>query len=276
MTDEFDTPGGAMPSAETADAEHAPAQPGPAHGSAEAETVEDAAASEQTDGGDAAAPPGEAPKRPNRGVQKRIDELVRQRESAARERDYWRETALRQGKPPRPDSGAVPHASNTQDSYPITAGDPPTDMGLTSGRETVAQPPPIAEPDRLRAAEALQAFESRMRDACGRHDDFDEIALDRNLPVNEAMMQVIVTSTAGPDILYHLGMNPREAQRISRLDPLAAAHELGRVEGMLSMPPPRKITGAPPPVRPVSGSEVPVKDPRNMTYEEYRRWRDGK
>ncbi len=90
------------------------------------------------------------------------------------------------------------------------------------------------------------------------------------------MMQVIVNSRTGPDILYRLGMNPREAQRISRLDPLAAAHELGRVEGMLSMPPPRKITGAPPPVRPVSGSEVPVKDPRTMTYEEYRRWRFGK
>lgn len=276
MTDEFDTPGGAMPPAETADATSAPAQPGPAHGSAEAETVEDAAASAQTGGGDAAAQPGDGRKRPNRGMQKRIDELVRQRESAARERDYWRDMAVRQGLPPRPGPGGVPHASNTQDSYAIPPGDPYADEGANSGPDTAARQPPVSGADRPRAVEALRAFDRRIGEARGRHDDFDAIAFNRDLPVNEAMMQVIVNSPTGPDTLYHLGMNPREAQRISRLDPLAAAHELGRVEGMLSMPPPRNITGAPPPVRPVSGSEVPVKNPENMTYEEYRRWRSGK
>lgn len=271
MTDEFDSPGGTMPPAETADAEDAPAQPGPAQGSAEAETMEDTAASGQTDGGDAAAPPGDAPRRANRGVQKRIDELVRQRESAARERDYWRETALRQDVPHQAESAGVPPASNPRDSQEIPAGD-----STQPGRETAAQQPPVSEPARLPTTEALQAFELRMRDASSRHDNFGEIALNRDLPVNEAMMHAIVTSAAGPDVLYHLGRNPHEAQRISRLDPLAAAHELGRIEGMLSMPPARKITGAPPPVRPVSGSEVPHKNPENMTYEEYRRWRSGK
>lgn len=276
MTDEFDSPGGVTPPAQNADAKGAPAQPGPAQGSAEAETVEGAATSEQTDGGDAAAQPGEVRKRPNRSVQKRIDELVRQRESAARERDYWRDMALRQDLPPRPGPGGVPHASNTQDSYAIPAGDPFVDAGSDSSPAAAAQQPPVSGVDRPRAAEALRAFDRRIGEARGRHDDFDAIAFNRDLPVNEAMMRVIVNSPAGPDTLYHLGMNPREAQRISRLDPLAAAHELGRVEGMLSMPSPRNITGAPPPVRPVSGSEVPVKDPENMTYEEYRRWRSGK
>ncbi len=259
MDDEFENSGSVSLSGDIAAALSAAPQDGPRDGAAGADNAEDAAASNddrQDHGDDAAATPGADRKKPARGVQKRIDELVRQRADATRERDYWREMALRQDLPRQPDPGFIPHASPTQDS--TGAGDP------------------RVEADRLRAAEAMQDFELRMRDASGRFDDFDRIALNPDLRLNDAMVSVVTQSMMGPDILYHLGANPREAHRISRLDPLAAAHELGRIEAMLSMPPPRKITGAPPPVRPVGGSDLPIKDPEQMTYEEYKRWRAGK
>jgi hypothetical protein len=42
------------------------------------------------------------------------------------------------------------------------------------------------------------------------------------------MAETIQSSDIGPELAYYLGTNPKEADRISRLHPLAQAKEIGK------------------------------------------------
>ena len=89
-----------------------------------------------------------------------------------------------------------------------------------------------------------------MRD---KYDDFEQVAYNPNLPVTEAMARAIQASEIGPDVLYHLGNSPNEAARISRLDPILQAREIGKIEARLGAEPPVKRTSnAPAPIAPVT------------------------
>ena len=65
------------------------------------------------------------------------------------------------------------------------------------------------------------------------------------------MAQSIQSSDVGPDLLYWLGTNPKEADRISRLNPILQAKEIGKIEaGLASNPPVKKTSTAPAPIAP--------------------------
>lgn len=101
-------------------------------------------------------------------------------------------------------------------------------------------------------------FLRKCQAAAPRYADYDEIAgsvlSDPGFPVSNAMAEVIRESDKGPDLLYWLGSHPEEAAKLSRLSPLAAARELGRVESTLSAPPKKTVTQAPNPPPTLKGS----------------------
>ena len=67
------------------------------------------------------------------------------------------------------------------------------------------------------------------------------------------MAETIRASDIGPEIAYHLGSNPKEAERIARLSPYLQAKEIGRIEAKLAdAPPVKKTSSAPAPIRPVT------------------------
>jgi len=102
-------------------------------------------------------------------------------------------------------------------------------------------------------AEMLEAYHEREEQARDKYDDFEQVAYNPNLPVTEAMAQSIQASDIGPDVLYWLGSNPREADRIARLSPILQAKEIGKIEAaMSSNPPVRKTSTAPAPIAPVT------------------------
>ena len=102
-------------------------------------------------------------------------------------------------------------------------------------------------------AELLEAYHEREEAARDKYDDFEMVAYNPNLPVTEAMAQSIQASDIGPDVLYFLGSNPNEAARISRLNPILQAKEIGKIEASLSSNPPvRKTSTAPAPIAPVT------------------------
>lgn len=204
-------------------------------------------------GGNAAARDEPGRKRPARSLQKRIDELVRQRAAAARQRDLWRERALSASADGGAPTQEEPIAEHAQGAEP---GGPMVD-------ETSLSP-------------ELAAFADRIAEARERHADFDRVAFDPALPVNTAMAEVIARSDHGPEIAYQLGRSPDLARRIAGLDPLSAARELGRLEAVLSPTAARKVTGAPPPIRALDGAESPRRDPDAMSYEQYKRWRSAR
>jgi hypothetical protein len=102
-------------------------------------------------------------------------------------------------------------------------------------------------------AVVLEAYQDREEDARSKYDDFEQVAYNPNLPVTDYMAQAIQASDIGPEVIYHLGSNPKEAHRIANLPPILQAKEIGRIEAKLASDPPTKRTStAPAPLAPVT------------------------
>lgn len=105
-----------------------------------------------------------------------------------------------------------------------------------------------------------EAFLERASDFAERTPDFEQKTSDPTLPITTVMADEIHGSDKGPEIAYFLANNRAEAARIARLtDPREVARAIGRIEGRIGTPPPKKITTAPAPVKAVatgSGSKA--------------------
>lgn len=222
--------------------------------SAEVETDELEATASDDDGEDATATP--EPKKPAKGVQKRLDELTRLRHDAERDRDYWREMALRSG------------AAKTEPE-PVQV-EPTEDQFENYDDYLVAK----AKHQALAELRSEQRQESFISAAKSKFTDFVAVVMRPDLPVTQAMSEAIRESEIGADIAYHLGKNPDEAARISRLSPARQAVEIGKLEVVLSAPLAKPKDPPPPPIKPVSGTSAGgSKDPSKMTMAEYVEWR---
>ncbi len=91
------------------------------------------------------------------------------------------------------------------------------------------------------------------------------------------LLELIVSSVNGPDLMYALAKNSDEYERINRLSPLAAAREMGKLEAKFVSHEPKKpetktVTNAPKPLTPVGGKggvvEKSITDP-NLSQREY-------
>ena len=120
-------------------------------------------------------------------------------------------------------------------------------------------------------AAILDGYKDREEEARDRYEDFEQVAYNPNLPVTDIMAQAIQASDIGPEVIYWLGSNPKEAGRISRLSPVLQAKEIGKIEAKLASDPPTKRTStAPAPLAPVtaarsnSGPRYDTTDPRSL------------
>lgn len=113
-----------------------------------------------------------------------------------------------------------------------------------------------------------QRFRERIAEARKKYADFDEVALNPKLPIVKGSVAdaYMVESEHAAEVLYHLGKNPAELDRILKLAPMAQAFELFKIEQTLTAPPVAKpspappITQAPRPPHQVSG-KGPAADP---------------
>ena len=67
--------------------------------------------------------------------------------------------------------------------------------------------------------ELLGSYHDKEEAARDKYEDFEQVAYNPKLPITDVMAQTIQASDNGPDIAYYLGTNPKEADRISRLQP---------------------------------------------------------
>jgi hypothetical protein len=132
--------------------------------------------------------------------------------------------------------------------------------------------------ERQRQSEALETYYEREEDARAKYDDFEQVAYNPNLTVTEVMAQTIQLSEVGPDLIYHLGSNPKEAERIARLPPFLQAKEIGKLEAKLAASPPvKKTSTAPAPIAPVtarstSSAAYDTTDPRSIKSMSTSEW----
>ena len=117
--------------------------------------------------------------------------------------------------------------------------------------------------------ERLGTYQERLDKAAEVDPEIADIANNWNkpgqyaLPLAPAMQDAIVESDVGPEILRHLYNNKQEAARIARLTPIAAVREMLVIEGKIKEEiiknQPRRVSGAPPPITPVS-AQGEIKD----------------
>jgi len=127
-----------------------------------------------------------------------------------------------------------------------------------------------AQEDHRRAR--VEAITEEMPVVRQRYADFDEKLAVATRPdvVSPALADLVLESDVAPDLTYHLGANPDLARRLSSMNPVAAARELGRIEASLSTPKPKLQSSAPAPITPVNGTGSPSKSIDTMTMDEYR------
>ena len=128
-------------------------------------------------------------------------------------------------------------------------------------------------------AALLDVYHEKEEDARNRYDDFEQVAYNPNLPVTDVMAQTIQSSDNGPDVIYWLGSNPKEAGRIAALPPILQAREIGKIEAKLAASPPvKKTSTAPTPIAPIASSRSAGKpafdttDPRSVKNMSTSEW----
>ena len=94
----------------------------------------------------------------------------------------------------------------------------------------------------------LKTWEERAKKLAATHDDYEDVVA--SIEVDEtrtvlAMRAALGSSDIGPQMLYHLGKNPKEIERITALPPEKALLELGKLEAKLS---PKASSNQPPKV----------------------------
>lgn len=251
-----------------------------------------------------------------KGVQKRLDELVRQREDERRAREAA-ESRLDRALAAVERLTGKPAAEAKQD---IEQDDPepvrpvkaqfPSDDAFEAARDDYTEnkarwiarrevQATIAERERLVVEAKAQEEQSRVRDTyrgrvekvVEKYPDYHEVAESPTVSITIPMAHAIMQSDFGPDLQYHLGKNPAEAERISKLPVPAQLLALGRLEATFAVasakaetpaevpaapaaPAPKAVSSAPPPTKPVkAGNAEAVKDPQEMSMEEYAAYR---
>jgi hypothetical protein len=246
-------------------------------------------------------PAAEASPKPAKGVQKRIDELVRQREDAERRADAERQEKLRllalvekgpkpepksepeeDPEPQRPTREAFADATAYEEALANYADQKASWSAKRAVKEALAEQEQKVEQRQRDEAQkaAIEAYTTRVQKASEKYPDYKQVAESPDVSVSIPMAHAIMHSEHGPEIAYHLGKNPEEAKRISALQPALQLVELGLLVAKLTTPAPKEETPSPQPVKPVSAapkpikplgpsSEKPNKDPSEMSMDEY-------
>lgn len=217
------------------------------------------------------------------GVKKRIDELTRKRHDAEREAAYLRgqleanKTVKAPEQAPAADRGPQPDQFTSYDDYIDARAEYKAEAKYKSLREAERKEE-AEKATRTRDEQVEQTFRSKIEDFKSKTPDFDDVVARPELKISKVMYEALRETEVGPQIAYHLGKNPGEAERISQLTPIGAIREIGKLEAKFTQAPAIKTStkinsDAPPPPAIVDGtSGGGKKDPSKMTDDEWFAW----
>ena len=194
--------------------------------------------------------PEQAAKREGRRFGRKLDKAYKERAEAQAERDFLKAQIAELQKPQAP----VGEPRLEQFDY-----DPEK---YAKAKADYAKSQVEKELYARQSQESAKQFQARLQTgwedkvdkAQGKYDDFQEVVgeLEPNSPFVIALME----ADNGEDIAYHLGKNPKEAERIASLHPTAQIREIGKLEAKLMLEPKKPIqpSKAPAPITPVTGA----------------------
>jgi hypothetical protein len=129
------------------------------------------------------------------------------------------------------------------------------------------------------AAERAEAAR-KFREKAEKIPDYQETISAATTWFPNAVLDYITESEDGPEISVYLAKNPETADRISKLPPIRAIAEIGKLAKTFNVPkvviPEPKVErgGAPPPITPLSatGAGTVQTDPSKMSFRELREY----
>ena len=243
----------------------------------DAEDKEESSPSEETDGED------QPQDKKKKGVESRIDELVRDREEIRRDRDYFRDIALRaagKDEPAPKEKEAETPPKPTQDGYDTyeeyieALADWKAEQKLGETERRLEEKFASKRSNETREKDLSEKFDAARK----RLPDFDQVL--QNTRVTDEVHALVTGSEIPAEVAYYLGKNPETTKRLNALAPIDAAREIGKIEAKIqarlrdSSPPPRKPNNNPALQKPLGGGgSVSGKDPSKMTHDEFRQMR---
>jgi len=222
------------------------------------------------------------------GVQKRINELTRQRyeESQAREEaihqatEYKRQLDELQAKQVQGDWQQQQPRLEDFDSEQAWAQAYQnwTHEGVQRQQHAQTQ---LAQQEQVRQEQLKKQGEiqRKMVDAQAKYSDFNVKISDPNLPslanLSPAAYEAVIDSDGMADIAYYLANNPAEVYKFQDMSPIRAVKEVAKLESKLSPSNKPAITAAPEPPSKVTGTSTTSTDPDKMTTTEWMAWRNA-
>lgn len=189
--------------------------------------------------------------KPKKGFQKRINQLTRNVREL--ERALENERSVRQQASEVKETKGEPKLEDYDDwgKYAKDVAKWEVNQVKTELTKTNSE-----EVNRVLEMKAQDDFKERLDDFGEKHEDFQELIEEIGPLIRGAALETLIDSKHGPEIIYHLAKNPEEAEKLSKLSPLAAAREIGRIEERLSTKTVKKTTSAPAPVKTVTGGSA--------------------
>lgn len=252
------------------------------------EETEEAAPSEEIAETEVSEKPDQStPEKDKKGVQKRIDELTRQRYEAEEARKEL-EQRLSQYEA-QLNQVQTQHIQGQWEQYEPKIEDYDYDQAkwkqaynswLGEGLQRQQQAQAQAQQARKAQEDGLKKqieMQRKMSEAQAKYPDFMLKVNNPELPsianLNQAAYEALIDSDAMADISYYLASNPSEVYRFKDLTPIRAVKEIAKLEAKLSARPTNSITNAPEPPTKQVGKSTPAENPAKMTTAEWMEWR---
>jgi hypothetical protein len=215
-------------------------------------------------------------------LSERFAELTRLRRDAERDRDHWRDLAMRSQKPVEVQPTPVAERAKTLADFNFDEAQHQAYIAQQAAKAATeaAKRELRAEQDAQRKQREIAEYASRVKEFAKDKPDFNEVA--NYAPISDQVAEMVIRSEQGPEIAYHLGKNPDVARNLSALPVSVAAYELGLIAARLAFDRDAaakakvSLSQAPPPAPKIeasgdAGSRVSTTDPDSdkMTDDEW-------
>ncbi len=231
--------------------------------------------------------------KPNR-LQKRFDELTREKYEAQRERDYYKGLAEGRIKPDKPAA-----AAETKKDEVVIPGLPPKPVFderyqgdydqyvIDAAKWAIQVEGKMKEMHEAQnkaqahSSTVVQEHQKRLYSFKATKPDFDEVVENAQFQLHKGVLAEIVESPQSPELIYYLATNPQEADRLNALPLNQQIKEIGKLEVKLAPSsdsqstetkeevPVKRVSQAPEPIAPVGGKGSNVKDESQMSDKEW-------
>ena len=187
------------------------------------------------------------------GIQRRIDREKRKTEQVQEEFDRYKAENQQQQQPKDSDEPS-PEDYEKGDIDKSYIRDLAKYEGLKAYQEAKEQDEQLSRHNKAqqKMRDAQDNYSEKLDEAAEKYDDFDDSIANSEVEFRDPnVQQAIMTSDSAGELAYYLSKNPKEATKISNMDPISAVRAIGRIEGSFNAktaPPKRKKSSMTPPL----------------------------